>query len=198
MPKCVTCRLTCPGYENCKEKEIVWMWKQHAKYKKKKKRVKLFTPYTQRAAEMYIASELEAEFHPQEALGSNMAPLTARAQYLLKRLPKGKLMEIFPKLSVSRIGQSLKLNRSHLDHYKHQVGGVESRQIFLQALLKRDIVFIYQQDFQKLIDNINSFDSFIAAFTGFLKFKDQCEEIPKDFPKGEGWIDFPVRNPELF
>jgi hypothetical protein len=198
FPKCVRCKLACPGYERCKEKEIVWMWKQHRKNKTKKKRAKLFTPYTQRAAEMYIATELEEEFHPLEALGANIAPLTARAHFLLKRLPKVPVIETFPRLSVFRIGQSLKLNKSHLDHYKHQIGGDEHRQTFLQALLKRDIVFIYQQDFHKLIENPNSFDAFISAFTGFLKYKDQCEKTPKEFPGSDGWIDFPVRNPELF
>ena len=26
LPKCMRCRLKCPGFENCKEPEIVWLW----------------------------------------------------------------------------------------------------------------------------------------------------------------------------
>ncbi len=199
FPKCVRCELRCPGYEKCKEVEIQWMWRQHRKRRKDKPRVRLFTPYTQRPAEIYIAHETGENIHPMETLGANIAPLTARAHFLMRRLPmKVRAIEVYPKLSVLRIGKSLKIIKSHLSHYKHQVGGDESRQVILQEMVKRDLVFIYQQDFQKLIENPHSFDSFIAGFTGFLKFKDQCEKPPKDFPIKEGWIDFPVKNPDLF
>ncbi len=199
FPKCIRCRLACPGYENCKEKEIAWMWKQHRKNIKKKPRAKLFTPYTQRAAEMYIATEIEEALNPMETLGANIAPLTARAHFLKRRLPSQmSIIEVYPKLSLVRMGQGMKINKSHLLHYKHQVGGDESRQVILQHMVKRDLVFIYQQDFNKLIENCNSFDAFVCAFTGFLKFKDQCEKPPKDFPLRDGWIEFPVKNPELY
>jgi hypothetical protein len=200
LPKCLRCILKCPGYERCKEKEILWMWKQHRSQKKKKPRAKLFTPYTQRAAEIYINTETPEALHPMETLGANIAPLTARAHFLLRRLPnlKGKVIEVYPKLSVLRIGQGMKTSKSHLQHYKHQIGGDESRQVILQQLIKRDIVFIYQQDYQKLIDNSHSFDAFISAFTGFLKFNGQCEKPPKDFPIEDGWIDFPIGQPDLF
>ena len=204
FPKCVRYRLACPGYERCKEKEIVWMWKQHKKGKKRRRRGKLFTPYTQRAVELYLATELEEELHPLETLGANIAPLTARAHFLMRRLrdprvfKKLEAIEVFPRLSVMRVGQSLKIPRSHLAHYRHQVGGDESRQIILNNLVKRDLVFIYQQDFLKLIENLQSFDAFISAFTGFLKFKGQCEKPPRDFPLRDGWVEFPIRNPELF
>lgn len=199
FPKCVQCELRCPGYEKCKEVEIQWMWRQHRKRKKDKPRIRLFTPYTQRPAEIYIAHEAEENIHPMETLGANIAPLTARAHFLMRRLPKKtRSIEVYPKLSVLRIGKSLKVTKSHLAHYKHQVGGDESRQVILQELVIRDLVFIYQQDFVKLIENCHSFDSFISGFTGFLKYKDQCEKPPKDFPIQDGWIDFPVKNPDLF
>jgi hypothetical protein len=199
FPVCVRCELRCPGYENCKVKEVQWMWKQHRKRKEAKPRGRLFTPYTQRAAEIYVSLEAGENVNPMETLGANIAPLTARAHFLMRRLPKSlKTIEVYPKLTVIRVGKSLKLAKSHLAHYKHQVGGDESRQVILQELVKRDIVFIYQQDFLKLIENSHSFDAFIAAFTGFLKFQDQCEKPPKDFPLTDGWIEFPVKNPDLF
>src|ERR1017187_6963654 len=103
LPKCIRCKLVCPGYEKCKEKEIQWMWTQHKKHKKQKPRAKLFTPYTQRAAEIYISTELGEGLNPLETLGANIAPLTARAVYLVRRLPGVKAIEIYPKATVLRL-----------------------------------------------------------------------------------------------
>jgi predicted nuclease with RNAse H fold len=198
LPKCLRCELICPGYERCKEPEILWMWKQFRFIKKKRPRAKLFTPYTQRAAEIYINTETPEGLNPMETLGANIAPLTARAYFLLRRFPNIKVIEVYPKLSVIRIGGSMKVAKSHLTHYKHQIGGEESRQVILSQLIRRDIVFIYQQDFQKLVENSQSFDAFISAFTGFLKYNGQCEKPPKDYPISDGWIEFPVPQPDLF
>lgn len=197
FPKCVTCRLKCPGYERCKEPEIAYMWRLFRKQRRKKPRTRLFTPYTQRAAEAYLGAELDCEVPPLETLGANMAPLAARAHFLSRRL-KLRAIEVYPQLSVLRVGLSMKIPKTHLLYYKHLVSGEESRQIILENLVKRDVVFIYQQDFHKLISNIDSFDAFISAFTGFLKYRGQCEKPPKDFPLRDGWIDFPVAHPELF
>ncbi|MCC6278411.1 MAG: DUF429 domain-containing protein [Oligoflexia bacterium] len=198
LPKCIRCKLKCPGFEKCKEPEILWMWKEHRKAKKKKSRVRLFTPYTQRASEMFISHELSEEMHPMETLGANIAPLTARAHFLIRRLSQTiSLLEIYPRLSVLRIGHSLRVNRSHLLHYKNPVTGAESRDAILSALLRRDSIFIYQQDFAKLVENPHSFDAFICALTGYLKFKGQCDERPKDFPKSEGWIEIPASDSKI-
>ncbi len=34
LPLCISCRLKCPGFENCKEEHIVWMEKQLQKKQK--------------------------------------------------------------------------------------------------------------------------------------------------------------------
>lgn len=197
LPKCMRCRLKCPGFEKCKEPEIQWMWKQHKKNRKQKPRAKIFTPYTQRACEIYIAQETEPTVYPLEALGANLAPLTARAYFLLRRLPsKLEVIEVHPRLTVLRVGQSLRVAKSHLQHYKNSLSGEESRLVFLQTLIKHDI-FIYQQDLQKLVENPHCFDAFIAALTGYLKFIKQCEPIPRDFPIEDGWIEFPKMHPDL-
>jgi predicted nuclease with RNAse H fold len=199
LPKCMRCKLACPGYERCKEKEIQFMWRQWRRHRRKKPRAKLFTPYTQRAAEYLIATELEELTNPQETLGANTAPLAARAHFLSRRLPaKMKVIEVHPRLTVLRVGGALKISKGHLQHYKHLAGGDESRQVILQNLVKRDLIFIYQQDYLKLIENPNSFDALITAYTGYLKHIGQCEKPPKDFPLQDGWIEFPVRDPELF
>ncbi len=119
-----------------------------------------------------------------------MAPLTARAQFIKRRLDLD-LIEVFPKLSIWRIGQNLKIGKSHLKFHKHVVGGDESRRIFLQALADRRDLFFYQQDFKAMVENNHAFEAFVCAYTGLLKFLKQTESRPAGFPKTEAWIEFP-------
>ncbi|MEZ4871517.1 MAG: hypothetical protein R2827_04560 [Bdellovibrionales bacterium] len=76
LPKCIRCRLKCPGFELCTEPEILWLWEQYNSRNKKKKPKKLFTPYTERCSEVFIANELEEKFHPAHALGQIWLPLS--------------------------------------------------------------------------------------------------------------------------
>jgi len=198
LPFCVDCKCKAQNIQDCRQKEVVWMWKVFRKLKRKKPKAKLFTPYTTRACEIFLTAEFdEAEFHPIEALGSNTAPLTARIQFLRKRLKGLKVIEVQPKVTVWRVGRRFKIAQSHLKHYKHSMGGDESRHAILQGLVKHDVTFIYQADFNKLVENINSFDAFMAGLTGFLKFLGQTEKPPKDFPNQTGWIEIPVENPKF-
>lgn len=199
VPKCLRCPLKCPGYEACKEPEIKYLWAIHKKKVAKKKPVKLFTPYTERCAEAYIASELEESFHPQHALGANHAPLTARAFFIRRRLSKKiNAVEVFPKLSLWRIGIDLKVPKTALRTHKFSIGGDEARLSILKALVEREICFIYQQDMKLMVDNSMAFDAFICALTGFLKFRGQTEKPPAGFPKQEPWIDFPLKDINWF
>lgn len=191
MPYCLT--HICPGVEKCKAATTKWHWAHYRKTKRKKKNLKLFTPYTERCVERYINYDLEERFEIPEALGANKAPLTARSLYLKNKIKKD-LIEVFPKLTVWRIGSQLKLSKTDMRNYRHSVHGVECRSRFLQSLIERDILFIYHQDLQKLIDNPNAFDSMVCAFTAFLKHLGQCEKPPKGFPLQEGWVEFPLPN----
>ena len=190
LPICVTCKLKCPGFEKCKTPELKWMWEHHRKRGKNKRPNKLFTPYTERATEMYVSSELEEPFHPSHALGANAAPLVARALFITRRL-KMPVLEYYPKLSVWRIGRNLKVNKSQLRHHKHSVDGDEARLAILKSLVDSGIAFIYQQDMKLMVENNSAFEAFIGALTAFLKFRGQTEKPPVGFPKNEGWIDFP-------
>ena len=189
-PKCIRCRLKCPGYEACKEKEIQWMWKKFRKNIKKNKLKKLFTPYTERCVEQYLASEIEEVFHLPHALGANVAPLTARAFFIKKRL-KLKFLEVYPKLNLWRIGRALGIQKSYLRAHKHAVSGLDARKAILDNLVDMDVAFIYVQDFQTMVRDSHAFDAFICALTGVLKYRNQCEKKPKDFPSSEGWIEIP-------
>lgn len=190
LPKCVRCELKCPGFETCSEKEMEWLREFYNKVNKKKKPKKMFTPYTQRPVEAYIGHSLEEPFDIQHALGANMAPLTARAHFIQRRL-EVPTIEVFPKLTVWRLGQEIKVAKSHLRFHRHAVGGDESRRLFLTELANRKDVFFYEQDFKVMIENNHAFEAFICAYTGFLKFQGLTEPRPPRFPSKEAWIEFP-------
>ena len=179
------------------EKVLSWMRKQHEKRSKEKRPNKMFTPYTERAAEIFISNELEEPFHPPHALGSNAAPLTARAFYLKKRL-KQKLIETYPKLTLWRIGQDLSIPKSYLRFHRHSVDSDEARHYILKTLIEKEIAFIYQQDLKAMVENNIAFEAFLCALTAFLHHRGQTETPPGDFPKTEAWIAFPVQKIRWF
>ncbi len=190
LPKCIRCELKCPGFEKCEEPEIAWLWSSYRRSQKKKTKAKLFTPYTERCAEVFVANELEEKFHSSHALGANMAPMTARAYYLRRRINK-PFIEVYPKLSLWRIGRSIGIQKSYLRTHKHSVHGEEVREAIINHLVRSDIAFIYDEDKKKLIEDFSSFEAFLCALTGVLKYKKQVEPIPKTFPAKEGWIELP-------
>ena len=195
LPSCLNCLRVCPGYENCNEEHIEWMWKHSDEKLKKKKPRKIFTPYTQRCVEMHLATELEEPFILNHAMGSNSAPLLARAQFIKKRLdPRVKCIEVNPGLTLWRIGRMMDVMKSHLRHHRAAFGGDEARKQFLQAINDKNITFVYHQDMKQMIDNNHAFEAFLCALTGFLKYKDLTEHRPKNFPAYEDWIEFPKTN----
>jgi hypothetical protein len=209
LPTCVRCDDPCPGPKSCEKDVFEWMRKAHAKRGKSKRPNKMFTPYTERACEIWIANELEEEFHPSHALGANAAPLAARAHCLQRRLayrqsalaPNGGVtpfIEVYPKLSLWRMGRDLDVPKSHLRFHKHAVDSDESRHSILKTLIDKQIAFIYQQDLKTMVENSSAFDAFLCAMTAFLKSRGQTEKRPSDFPKGEIWIDFPIQNIKWF
>lgn len=202
FPKCIRCELQCPGFEACKQPEIRWLWDEHELREAKKRPNKVFTPYTERCTEVYISNHLEEPFHPPHALGSNAAPLTARAHFLARRLQQVRrgpeLIEVFPKLSVWRMGRSLRVPKTHLKFHRHAVDSDEARSYFLGQMIERELAFIYQQDAKMMIENPQAFDAFICSITAFLKFRDQTEPRPPNFPKDEIWIEYPIADAKWF
>jgi hypothetical protein len=190
LPLCLECQLKCPGYENCTEPHIEWMWQHYESLNVKKRPRRFFTPYTQRCVEMHLATELEESFLLPHLLGSNSAPLVARARFILRRSQR-PVIEVNPKLSVWRIGRSLGIRPSQLRFHRHSVGGDESRRLILNTLGEHNIAFLYEQDRKLMIENNHAFESFICAMTGFLKAKGYTEKKPSHFPEKESWIEFP-------
>lgn len=192
LPNCITCKLKCPGYENCRVPHIEWMWRHQEDRLKKKRPKKLFTPYTQRAVEMYFSTELEEVFHLHHAMGANTAPLMARASFIRKRLSEVECIEAFPKLTLWRMGKALNLMKSQISDHRAAFGGDESRMQFIKALNDNNIAFIYHQDAKNMVENNHAFEAFLCGLTAFLKYRDLTQDRPKGFPKEEDWIDFPI------
>lgn len=193
LPKCVRCAKPCPGFEECQEPEIEWMWRHYRNRIPSKSPVKLFTPYTERCVEQYLQTELEETFHLPHALGANLAPLTARARFITRRLDLN-CVEVYPKLSLWRLGLALDLAKSHLRFHRHWNGGEESRQAILERMIEKDVAFVYDQDAKLLVDSPQAFDSFLCALTGLLSFLGHCEAKPKGFPRTESWIQIPKKS----
>ncbi len=192
MPKCVMCELKCPGYEVCREPEITWMWKHYRQVKKDKPKHKLFTPYTERCVEQYLQNQLEEPFHLPHSLGANLAPLTARARFIHRRL-KVPALEVYPKLSLWRIGNILHIGKSNLRFHRHWEAGRGGREVILQRMMDKNVAFIYDQDVRTLIESPQAFDSFICALTGLLSYLGHCEPRPRGFPRRESWIEIPKK-----
>lgn len=197
LPKCIQCRLRCPGVEKCRVPAIKWMREVHKKRDQIKRPNKMFTPYTERAAEIHIANELEEPFHPSHALGANAAPLTARAHFLKRRI-RIDMIEYFPKLTLWRIGVALGIQKSYLRFHRHSVDGDEARAHILKTLIDKGIAFIYDQDMRLMVENNSAFEAFLGALTAFLKYRGQTEKRPPGFPKGEGWIEYPKQKIQWF
>jgi len=189
-PKCVRCKLKCPGFEKCSEPEIKWMSRFYSRKNADKRPFKVMTPYTERCSELFLEESLEEKFNLQQAGGSNRAPLMARIHFIQRRL-KTKFIEVVPKISFWRMGLSLGLAKSKLKLHRHWDGGSESRALFIEALLKHNVTFIYEQDKKVLIEDAYAFDAFMAALTGLMKYQKQTEPRPRGFPVKEGWIEIP-------
>ncbi len=194
LPKCIRCQLRCPGYENCNEGEILYFRDLLVEVNRNKKPKKVFTPYTQRCVDAYLNFKMEEKIEVHHALGGNLAPLTARALFL-KRQVKIETLETNTKVAVFRIGEQLKISKSHSKFHKHAVGGDESRQIILQKLVEHKGVFIYQQDLKSMVENNHAFEAFICAYMGFLKKQHMTEDRPSKFPKEEAWVEIPNQKP---
>lgn len=191
MPVSMARVLKVPGYDLATEQEeLAWMWAHYYKQVAKKKNHKLFTPYVERCTEQYVSTELEEPFSPGQALGANLAPLWARSLFLLSRL-KIPAVEVYPKLSLWRIGRALLLQKSYLRFHKHQIDGENARLAIVKELVRREIAFLYEADVRMLVENVHAFDAFLCALTAMLQFQGQCEKRPKDFPAKGGWIEIP-------
>ena len=192
LPKCMRCKLRCPGYEKCKEPEIKWLWEKHREQSAKKKTLRIFTPYTERCVDSVLQYDMESPFLPGHALGANLAPLTARAHFLIRRL-KIPTYETYLPASIWRIGRELGLSKGMLQKEILTVGGESARAEFLDAVASRKLIFLYHQDQKILTESLSAFNSFITAIVIHLAVNGQCEKRPVGFPRKEAWTMIPKK-----
>lgn len=196
LPKCLRCKLKCPGYEHCQESEIKWMRNFEAN-RPARRPFRMMTPYTQRPVDLCLSAIEEENLEIQHALGANLAPLTARAHFLARRIPF-EIFEVSTKVAVWRIGLELKVSKAQMRSYRNSAGGEEARRVILEAFMNRLGLFVYHQDLRTLCENPHAFDSLIVAFVGFLKSEHLLEPRPEGFPRKEAWVCLPRRNWNVF
>jgi hypothetical protein len=169
---------------------MVWLNKAHKQKIAKNKPDRGVTPYTERCSDFYVNHYLEEKFNISHAMGANLAPLTSRAIFLLRRLSIPAI-EVIPQISLWRIGRSLGLSKTHLRAFDKSFEGGEARLAILEKLIERDIAFIYAQDLRLMVEKPEPFDAFLCALTGILKFRGLVEKRPEGYPRGEAWVTIP-------
>lgn len=201
LPPCIGCtRRACVQSGQCQSPSVKWMremTKKAARNPEVTARIREFTPYTQRPVELWVRYQIlpqlsdAAQFEVDETLGGNKAPLTARMHYLKRRLKNADLLEVWPKLTISILGERLGLNRRTLRSYRHLEEGAHARTEILEALSHEHGIFIYDRDLRKLSQSLASFDAFVCAYTALLSDTSQCAKIPTGFPAASGWVQYP-------
>ena len=195
LPPCFLCKPS-QCKTQCRSSSTQWM-ERFSKKKPHKKGDLIFTAYTQRPVELWLRHELVSQFHKSlqfeidEALGGNRAPLTARMQYLQRKMSSSQLIEVLPKLTAVQLCLSMGIDRRILSRYRKLEEGSHARLTFLEALVEKRGVFIYDRDLKKLSQSLPAFDSFLCAYTALLSYQGICEKPPRGFPEASGWIHYP-------
>ncbi len=100
LPPCTECDLDCPGALNCRVPEVSHMHEFWRVLRRSGRRLKAPRPYLDRFFEFYARNVFEqgrVRGEVEAVLGSNRAPLMARARFLKKNLqhlfPKARFLE---------------------------------------------------------------------------------------------------------
>lgn len=187
-----------PWHSQNKAPEVKWM---NDVWKALDPKPKAFCPYLQRPTEIWLRYLTKDHFQISEGFGSNTAPLLARAQYLKPHLPK-KLNEIFPRASLFRIALSLGMPKWIPSLYSDLEKGIEAREEFMKIFNKKcPQIFVYQRDFDLIIQNLNCFNAWICALTQHLVSRDLYERPPESYPAKSHFIKIPIKDipwPKVF
>jgi predicted nuclease with RNAse H fold len=192
---CVRCREpVCPGMGVCHDEAIVWFRTEGAALAasadppEAPRRRPLFTPYTQRATEVWI--HRRGGILPRETLGQGMGPLTARAAHLTRALRpqfvlNRNLLEVYPKATLQKLWGAA-VARS----YKREVDTWETRAGVLESLSQ--VVFGRSSRLARetVLSNDHCFDAVICAYTAFLWARDgwTMPEEGRAVFEVDGWI----------
>ena len=182
LPPCFGCNVQkCEGKDLCSEPETVRIMELYDELKQKRKNLKRFTPYTQRLQDIWIRETVPEVMPPHEAMGSNIAQLTARMIHIRKMMPEIVFKETYPPACILRLLPSFGLSSGYLKEYRDIIDGKRVRSTLLRKMEEKTSVFIYDNDIDLLVNNIKLFDSLILAFTGVLGFLGKTEGPFPDF-----------------
>ncbi len=192
LPRCFECTSAkCVSSKKCSDPGVKWA--QSLKLKGS-----AFLPYTQRPVEQWVRADVfprlsaHARFEVDEALGANKAPLAARIRYLRRFFPKKTaLFEIWPKLTAGVLGTLFRVPGSTLANLRQLEVGEAARARFLEIVLDRCDIFVYDRDLRKLTQHLSAFDAFLIAYTSFLAKTGHSQRPPKAFDPKWGWVQFP-------
>jgi predicted nuclease with RNAse H fold len=187
LPPCLRCaEPVCPGQVACVNAEVAAMrtlaaheppaGRDHRRGKP------TITPYTQRAADLYLRSR---GVSARETMGQAMGPLAARAAHLVRALGhrfrlNENLIEVYPRATLELLG--------YREPYKKRV----DRRVEILAALG-DLQFgpgVWREECRKS-DHV--FDAVLCAYTGYLRARDgwQISAAADDVLDPQGWIWVP-------
>lgn len=194
LPPCLTgCDAGCEGYETCKKPDVRWMRHQYRRAQEKKKKLKHFTPYSQRPVDLYFRYKHPEELNlfQDETMGANLAPQAARMSYLKRFLGEMELIEVWPKLALYYLQKSLRLSKRELLSYRHIEDGVHVRERVMEQLTEKSSLFVYERDLKKFVQNIAAFDSLICAWAALQYDLGRVVKFRSDLPLETGWVQIP-------
>ena len=58
--------------------------------------------------------------------------------------------------------------------------------------MDKNLIFIYFQVVQSLVETSDVFDAFFSALTAYFQLKGQCEKRPSGLPRDESGISVPI------
>ena len=196
LTACVRCREPiCPGMGACHDPTIVWFRTVGTALAaagpppEAPRRRPLFTPYTQRATEVWL--HRRGGILPRETLGQGMGPITARAAHLTRGLRpeyelNRNLLEVYPKATLQKLwGHAVARS------YKREVDTWETRAAVLESL-RAEVAFARTSRLARetVLSNDHCFDAVICAYTAFLWARDgwTMPEEGRDVFDADGWI----------
>ena len=200
LTACLRCTLaSCPGESACVDPAVVTMRKltQDAPEDRHSRRGKpVFTPYTQRATEIYL--QQKRGMVPRETLGQGMGPLTARAAHLVKALGDThrldeNMIEVYPKATIAWLPmlRGVRSDRSaQLESiYKRDHEEQQTRALILENLsnVLRFGPGIWREE---CVRSDHLFDAVMCALTGYFWAVEGWEKPSEleGLPPGDGWI----------
>jgi len=159
LPPCINCNLNiCYGVDACKDASVLELKKLDASNIK---------PYTVRPEDIMLKQKFKNIEIQSEALGSNLAPLTARIRYISKNLSTYRFYETNINLILFNIIKDLNLPSQYILKYKNIIVGLRIRKSIIKSIEERDYIFMYDKDFEETQKNINLFEAFILAVSSF-------------------------------